>query len=185
MFKKLNPAKSYRLLESGPIVLVTTRAGGKNNVMTLGFHMMMQHEPALVGCIIGPWDYSYQALRETGECVIALPTVDLAQQVVDIGNCSGEEVDKFRRFGLTARSGESVEAPLIRECVANLECRVVDDAMVDRYNMFILQVENVWVDRARREQRLLHHRGDGVFIVDGETIDLGERMVRWRYLMDD
>src|SRR5262245_20156789 len=75
--------KAYRLLEAGPIVLVTTAAHGRANVMTMGFHMMIQHNRPLIGCIIGPWDHSYTALRESGECVICIPGVDLATKVVD------------------------------------------------------------------------------------------------------
>jgi flavin reductase (DIM6/NTAB) family NADH-FMN oxidoreductase RutF len=93
--KEMPASKAYRLLEAGPVVLVSTSRNGRPNIMTMGFHMVVQHAPPLIGCIIGPWDYSYRALRETGECVIAIPTVDLARKVVDIGNCSGETIDKM------------------------------------------------------------------------------------------
>ena len=185
MFDSLPPAKAYRILESGPIILVSTRAAnGRANLMTLGFHMMMQHDPPLVGIILGAWDYSLAALSDSGECVIAVPTVDLAETVVDIGNCSGEEVDKFERFGLEQVSAETVKAPLVRQCWANLECRVVDDRLADQYDLFVLEVQRIWIDTARNETRLIHHQGDGRFSVDGEILDLGERMVKWRHLMD-
>lgn len=184
MFKELPTKKAYTLLESGPIVLVTTSGPDGRNVMTMGFHMMLQHDPAMVACVIGPWDHSYTALRRSGECVIALPTVDLAEQVTRIGNCSGQDVDKFAAFGLHALPASRVDAPLIKECIANLECRVADTAMVERYNLFILEVCKIWVDRDRRERRLIHHAGDGNFIVDGDTVDMGEHMSKWRHLMD-
>ncbi len=185
MLNELPAEKAYRILESGPIVLVATcGAEGRANLMTMGFHMMMQHDPPLVGAIIGPWDHSHQALSDTGECVLAVPTVDLAETVVDIGNCSGDALDKFAHFGLTPASAQTVEAPLVRECWANLECRVADDGWARRYNLWVLEVQRVWIDTARKETRLIHHQGDGRFSVDGDTLDLGERMVRWRYLMD-
>ncbi|WP_316149623.1 flavin reductase family protein [Cupriavidus sp. BIC8F] len=184
MLKTMPPSKAYRLLESGPIVLVSTSTGTENNVMTMGFHMMLQHDPALIACVIGPWDFSYQALVDTGECVIALPTIDLAEKVVHIGNCSGQDINKFEAFELTALPAKTVQAPLIAECIANLECRVVDQTLTGRYNLFILKVNKIWLDEDRAERRLIHHAGDGVFMVDGETIDLGLHMTRWRYLMD-
>jgi flavin reductase (DIM6/NTAB) family NADH-FMN oxidoreductase RutF len=184
MLKTMPACNAYRLLESGPVVLVSTRSGTQNNLMTMGFHMMLQHDPALIACVIGSWDFSYQALVDSGECVIALPTIDLAEKVVHIGNCSGQDVDKFEAFQLTARPAQTVQAPLVAECIANLECRVVDQTMASRYNMFILRVSKIWVDEARAERRLIHHAGDGVFIADGEKIDLGAHMTRWRYLMD-
>jgi flavin reductase (DIM6/NTAB) family NADH-FMN oxidoreductase RutF len=185
MLKEVASKNAYRLLESGPLVMVTTRAGdGKPNVMTLGFHMMMQHDPALIGAVLGPWDHSFRALRESAECVIAVPTVDLAQTVVDVGNCSGAQLNKFLAFGLTTTPSRHVDAPSISECFANLECTVVDQSMVSRYNLFVLEVKRIVIDESRSERRLIHHQGDGKLVADGEMLDLHERMVRWRYLMD-
>lgn len=180
--KELPASQAYRLLEPGPIVLVTTSQIGKSNIMTMGFHMMIQHDPPLIGCVIGPWDHSYGALRATGECVIAIPTVDLAEVVVDIGNCSGDAVEKFERFRLTPQPARDVAAPLIKECVANIECRVADARLVDEYNLFILEARKIWIDADRKEQRTLHHRGDGSFTADGDVMDLRQRMVKWRHL---
>jgi flavin reductase (DIM6/NTAB) family NADH-FMN oxidoreductase RutF len=184
MFTELPSRKAYTLLESGPVVLVTTVGRKGPNIMTMGFHMMVQHEPALVACVIGPWDHSYTTLRESGECVISLPTVDLAEQVTRIGNCSGQDIDKFATFGLHTLPASTVGAPLIQECIANLECKVVDTGMVQRYNLFILEVSRIWVDESRAERRLIHHAGDGAFIVDGDTADMRQHMRKWRYLMD-
>lgn len=184
MFIEMPPEKAYRLLESGPVVMVTTRSDRGPNVMTMGFHMMLQHDPPLVGCVIGPWDHSYAALRDTGECVICLPTADMAETVTKIGNCSGSEVDKFDAFGLTAKRADTVDAPLVAECLANLECRVVDRTLVSRYNLFVLEVTRIWIDTDRPERRLIHHAGDGRFIADGEVLDMSRHMTRWRYLMD-
>ncbi len=183
--RSADPSKAYLLLEAGPILLVTTANKGRSNVMTMGFHMMVQHAPPLIGCVIGPWDHSFEALTATKECVLAVPTVDLAKTVVDIGNCSGSDADKFERFKLTRSEAKEIGAPLIRECVANIECRVVDDGFVDRYNLWILEAVAISVDDERKERRTLHHNGDGTFSVDGRKIDLRERMVRWKSFQVD
>jgi len=109
--------------------------------------------------------------------------------VVDIGNCSGARVDKFKAFGLTRLPAATVEAPLIGECFANLECRVVDDTLTDKYNLFVLEVVRAWADEAwpelsstagnRALPKMLHHNGDGTFRVDGEMLDLKARMLKW------
>ena len=171
-------------MEPSPIVLVTTSYRKKENVMTMGFHMMIQHDPPLIGAVIGPWDYSYHAIKATRECVLAIPGADLAKKVVDIGNCSGKEVDKFKMFRLTTRAAEKVGAPLIEECLVNIECKITDTRMVNRYNLFILEAVKAWINNGRKEQRTLHHQGNGTFKVDGKLIDLKERMVKWRYLVD-
>jgi flavin reductase (DIM6/NTAB) family NADH-FMN oxidoreductase RutF len=174
----------HRLIEPGPVVLVTTFYRGKPNIMTIGFHMMIQHDPPLIGAVIGPWDYSYKAIKSTRECVIAIPGIDLANKVVDIGNCSGEDVDKFTRFRLTSSPAKTVSAPLIDQCIANIECKVSDTRMVNQYNLFILSVAAVSLNRTRKEQRTMHHQGNGTFRIDGKTVDLKDRMVKWQDLAD-
>lgn len=177
-------SKVYQLIEPGPVVLVTTTHGSRANVMTMTFHMVVDHEMPLIGAVLGPWNHSFAALLASRECVIAIPTVDLATQVVDIGNCSGSKVEKLEKFGLTSVPAGIVGAPLVRECLANLECRVVDLGLVAKYSMFILQVVKAWIARDRLGRRTIHHNGDGTFVVDGETIDLKARMVKWPEMLD-
>jgi hypothetical protein len=135
--KILPLSKVYQLLEPGPVVLLTTAMRGQPNVMTMSWHMMVDFEPPLVACVVSSDDHSFAALRKTKECVIAVPSVAIADRVVKIGNCSGREVDKFAAFALAAKTAERVAAPLLPECFANLECRVAETRLVDKYNLFI------------------------------------------------
>jgi flavin reductase (DIM6/NTAB) family NADH-FMN oxidoreductase RutF len=177
MAKKTFPLPDvYRLLETGPVVLVTTAYKGKANIMTQSWHTMMEFEPPLVGCVISGRNYSFDALVATKECVLNIPAENLAKQVVGIGNCSGKKLDKFKKFKLTPLPASEVEPPLIAECHASLECRVVDTRMVNKYNFFVLEVVKAWVDPARKNPRTLHHRGKGSFMVAGKTIRLPSRM---------
>ena len=169
-------AKVYGLLEPGPVVLVSTARKGKNNIMTMSWHTMMEFEPALVGCVISDRDYTFEIIKATRECVLNIPTAELAEKVVACGNSSGRSVDKFERFQLTPLAASCVSAPLIAECYANLECRVVDTRLVNRYSFFVLEVVKGWVDPAIKEPRTLHHRGRGVFMVAGETLKLPSKM---------
>ena len=177
MTKKTFPlSKVYRLLEPGPVVLLTTSHKGKANIMTQSWHTMMEFEPPLVGCVIGGRSLSYEMLLKTKECVLNIPTLELAKQVVGIGNCSGRKVDKFSKFKLTAQPASQVSAPLIAECYANLECKVVDTRMVNKYAFFVLEVVQAWIDPTQKKPRTLHHQGRGVFMVAGETIKLPSKM---------
>jgi flavin reductase (DIM6/NTAB) family NADH-FMN oxidoreductase RutF len=166
----------YRLLEPGPVVLLTTLARGRANVMTLSWHMMMEFEPPLIGCIVSGRNHSFAALRRARECVIAIPSVELARKVVRCGNVSGRSVDKFATIGLTPVAASMVQAPLIAECFANLECRLSDGRNVERYNMFVLEVVRAWLDRGVRHPRTLHHQGRGRFMVAGRTLRLPSKM---------
>ena len=113
--------------------------------------------------------HSFAALRKTRECVIAIPTVDMLDTVVGIGTCSGKDTDKFAKFRLTPVQGKVVRAPLIKECLANIECKVID--IIKRHNIVVLEAVAAHVDTARKEKRTVHAVGDGTFIVDGRKID--------------
>lgn len=169
-------SKVYQLLEPGPVVLLTTAFKGRANVMTMSWHMMVEFEPPLVACVVSNRDYSFTALRKTGECVIAIPAVNLASKVVGVGNTSGRNVDKFSSFGLTPLPATHVTAPLVAECFANLECKLIDTRLVNKYNLFVLEVCKAWRDPAQKNPRTIHHRGNGIFVMDGRTIKLISKM---------
>ncbi|MBU2537083.1 MAG: flavin reductase family protein [Proteobacteria bacterium] len=177
MAKKSFPlSKVYTLLEPGPVVLVTTVGKTRPNIMAMSWHTMLEFEPPLVGCVISNRNHSFDLLQATGECVINIPTVDIAEKVVGCGNTSGTDTDKFNKFGLTPKPATHVGAPLIEECYANLECRVADSSMVDLYCFFILEVLKAWIDPTVKEVRTIHHRGHGRFMIAGEEIALKSKM---------
>lgn len=159
-----------RYLEPGPIVLVTSHWRGETNIMTMGWHTVMEFTPSLIGCMITGSNHSFELIRRSGECVINLPTTALADTVVAIGNSTGAEIDKFSAFGLTAGAAREVKAPLIRECHANFECRLHDGALIRKYNFFIFEVVRAHVAVSPRHPKTLHYTGDGVFMVSGRVI---------------
>jgi flavin reductase (DIM6/NTAB) family NADH-FMN oxidoreductase RutF len=176
MAKKTFPlAKVYTLIETGPVVLLATTGKRGPNAMPMSWHSMLEFEPPLIGCVVSNRNYSHQLLKRSKQCVINIPTEAIAKQVVGCGNCSGESVDKFARFGLTAKPAALVDAPLIDECYASLECRVVDTRGVRDYCWFVLEVVQAWVDSAVKQPRTLHHRGYGSFMVAGDAIKLRSR----------
>lgn len=164
------------MIEPGPVVLVSTMIGERVNVMTMSWHMMIDFEPPILACVISNRDYTFDILKKTKECVINIPTVELARKAVACGNTSGRNIDKFKEFGLTPSAAACVHAPLIDECYANLECRVIDTKLVTQYNTFIVEVVKAWIDGSQKNPRTIHHHGKGIFVVDGKTIKLPSRM---------
>jgi len=167
--------KIRRFLEPGPIVLVSSAHKGERNIMTLGWHMMMGFEPALVGCYIWDQNHSFSLIRASKECVINLPTFDLVDAVIEVGNSHGHDVDKFKEFGLTPKVGTKVTAPLIVECHANFECKLIDTSRIDRYGLFVFEVVKAHVATAPRYPQTIHYRGDGVFMVSGRNVSYRSR----------
>jgi flavin reductase (DIM6/NTAB) family NADH-FMN oxidoreductase RutF len=166
-----------RLLEPGPIVLVSSCWRGEINIMTLGWHTVMEFEPSLVGCVIANTNHSFELIRRSKECVINVPTRNLVDAVVGIGNSSGSAINKFETFRLTPDPAHKVKAPLIRQCHANLECKLVDARLVQKYNFFIFEVVKVHISPSPRHPLTLHYLGGGLFMVSGPIIS---RRARFR-----
>jgi flavin reductase (DIM6/NTAB) family NADH-FMN oxidoreductase RutF len=163
--------------------------------MTIGFHMVIQHKaPPLIGISLGPWDASFTALKEQRQCVLTVPSVEIAEVVVDIGNCSKNDEDlketsKWDRFGLDALPAEKVKAPLVggAHVIANIECVVKDTKMVASYGMWVLEPVKAWINpnmKPGEGGKMFHHRGDDTFVVDGEALDLKDRMVKLQEFQD-
>ena len=159
-----------RFLEPGPIVLVSSAWKGKTNIMTMGWHTVMEFQPSRIGCMISNGNHSHGMVKGSKECVVSIPTYDLVKQAIGIGNTSGAEVDKFDKFKLTPVEGDRVKAPLIKECYANFECKVVDTSLLNKYSFFILEVVKAHAATAPKYPRTFHYRGDGVFMVSGRNV---------------
>ena len=170
--KKIDFPTSHvrRYLEPGPIVLVSSAHEGRTNIMTMGWHTVMEFTPSLVGCVISSANHSHKMIRRSGQCVINLPSTKLTDVVVGVGNTTGAEIDKFAHFGLTAVAAERVSAPLIAECHAAFECRLHDDALVDKYDFFVFEVVKAHVAATPKHPETLHYTGGGVFVVSGKII---------------
>ena len=173
MMRKMKLERAFTLIEPGPVVLVTTRDQKNDNIMTISWTMVVDFTPRFA-LTTGAWNYSFAALKKHRECVIAIPTVDLLDKVVGVGTCSGSDTDKFEKFGFTPIRGTHVDAPLIQECLANIECRVVD--IVTKHDIVILEGIAAHADRSRREQRTIHAIGDGTFRADGRLLNRRKMM---------
>jgi flavin reductase (DIM6/NTAB) family NADH-FMN oxidoreductase RutF len=168
--KRNLPADNIRhFLEPGPIVLVSSAYRGETNIMTMGWHMVMGFQPSLIACYIWNENHSFEMIRKSRECVINIPTLDLATKVVGIGNSSGRDIDKFEHFRLTAQEGAKVKAPLVEECFANYECKLIDTKLIPKYSLFILEVVKAYVAVRPKYPQTIHYRGDGVFMISGEN----------------
>jgi len=171
--KEVEKERALTFIEPGPVVLVSTFDGKKNNVMTISWTMAIDFAQNIV-ITTGSWNYSFGTILATQECVICIPPANMLETVVRVGMVSGREVDKFKDFELTPLSAKYVKAPLIGECVACLECKVVE--YIERYGFIILHVERVVVNETLKEYRMIHAVGDGTFVIDGEKANLRELM---------
>lgn len=168
----LSLSKVYQLLEPGPVVMVSTAYQGEMNVMPLSWLMMIDFEPPIFAFVLSNRNYSFKLLQKSKECVVNIPTVSIAKKMIQCGNTSGRKIDKFQKFKLTPVTVTKVEAPLIDECYANIECKVINSTLANKYNIFILKGVKAWIDHSQKSPKTLHHEGRGVFIVAEKQIKL-------------
>lgn len=164
-----------KFLEPGPIVLVSSRWKEETNIMTMGWYTVMEFTPALVGCIIAGSNHSFNLIKKSRECVINIPTADMIDKVVGIGNSTGGKIDKFKKFKLTPEPAFTVKAPLIKECYAHFECKLADDHLLSKYNFFIFEVQKAQAAVYPAYPRTVHYRGEGVFMISGKHIALPQK----------
>ncbi len=156
-------SKARKYLEPGPVVLVSSQFEDRHDIMTLGWHTILEFSPSLVGCMIANGNYSHELIRQSGQCVINVPSANLIDNVVKIGNSHGDRIDKFTAYHLTPEPASVVNAPLIDECFASFECQLYDDSMVNNYNFFIFEIVKAHVAERPEFPTTLHYTGEGRF----------------------
>jgi len=176
-------ARFNRLINTGPVVLVSTMSNEGPNVMTCAWNMPCARKPPTIALAIGSASHTHSVLRDTRECVVNVPAQSQLAAVAICGKASGRDGDKFKLANLTPREAKMVKAPWVAETMGHLECRVVDgfDELIERYNLFLCEVLCVWaeekafsdgrwrVDEGRAPT--LHHLGGPHFHVPGELLN--------------
>jgi len=176
-------AKAYRLLNHGPVTLVSSAHGGRRNVMAAAWSMPLDFDPPKVCVVIDKSTLTRELVEASGEFVLNVPSRAMAREVLAVGTLGGRQVDKFADGGLLAAAAGQVAAPLVEGCVGWLECRVVREPHnQQRYDLFIGEVVAAWADdRAFRDGRwefgdaslrTLHYVAGGSFFVTGEALDV-------------
>ena len=170
---------AYRLINHGPVVLVSTFYRGRPNVCTAAW--VTPVDSAVLAVVISNENYSFRCIKRTCEFVINIPNRALVKQVIACGSESGEHCDKFAKFGLTPLPARKVSAPLIGECIGHLECRVIpgEERLARKYDLFLAKVVAAAAERGlfRRTWNVsdtrahtLHHLGGKAFAVPSGVI---------------
>ncbi len=168
-----------RLLNHGPAVLVTSFYKGRPNVATIAWTMPLDSDPPKVALVISEENYSFECITKTSEFTINIPPISLKKEVIGAGSVSGKRIDKLKKFGLTPIKARKVKAPLIKECIGHLECRMIEPELAVRYNLFLADVVAVSVTKGtfkerwlveKEEARTLHHLGGNIFSFTGGLV---------------
>lgn len=164
---------SYRLLNHGPVVLVSSLFKGRAGITPIAWNMPISDDPPMVALEVWEGHFIYKAIMETGDFVINIPSSDMAETVRKLGGVSGSKIDKFKEYGLEAEPSKAVKSPRLKTAMAVMECKLHKDKRVlDEYNIVIGDVKyaeaeaSAFSDRWLPEKgglKTLHHLGDRIF----------------------
>lgn len=171
-------ARSYRLLNHGPVVLVTSAAGGRDDVMPAAWVMPVDLAPPLVAAVIAEGTFTRELVDASGELALSIPPASMLDPVYDAGQVSGRDADKWERFGLVRLPAARIAAPLVAGCLGWLECRVVDRSLADSMDLLVCETVAAWADDEvfrdgtwcfeEPDRRSVHHLAGGRFVTSGE-----------------
>lgn len=173
--------KAYRLLNHGPVVLVTSAHGDARNVMAAAWSMPIDFSPPKVAVVVDGRSYSRTLIDASGEFAFNIPCRAQIEAVLKAGTASGHDADKFAATGLETFAAERVAAPLIEGCVGWLECKVIAEPHNQKcYDLFIAEVvaasaddrvfrEGRW-DMSDDDLRTLHYLAGGSFFATGDAV---------------
>ncbi len=172
--KKVNVSisKSYRLINYGPVVLITSAYGKRQNVATIAWAVPLSSDPVLVGVAIYEEHFTRKLIAKSKEFVVNVPSAEILRKVKECGKTHGNKVDKFRVFGLTPLSAAKVRTPLLSECFAHLECRVAKMVKIGDHTLFVGKVVSACANRGLagpdgivkiKKVKTLHHLGGDEF----------------------
>ena len=150
MSEKINIefSSAYRLLHPMHAVLVScVGKTGEPNVLPLAWVMPTSRDPALVAVSVAPSRYSHTLIEETREFVINIPTVDIVKETLACGRTSGKNHDKFSETGLTPLPARKVKAPIIKECIAHLECKLHNQFKTGDHTIFVGEIIEAYADK--------------------------------------
>lgn len=168
---KVNLSSAYRLIHPMHTVLVScvgkTR---KSNIITLAWVMPTSIDPPLVAVSIAPRRHSYKLIEETKEFVVNIPTIDILNETLFCGRKSGKTYSKFKETGLTAARARKVKTPIIKECIAHLECKLQSQFKTGDHTIFVGEVveayanKETFTDKYNLEKaRMIFHLGANDF----------------------
>lgn len=182
---------AYRLLNHGPVTLVTSASADRRNIMAAAWAMPLDFDPPKVVVVVDKSTLTRELIDASGSFVLNIPCRSQAQTTIDVGSISGREMpdgrDKLAHFGLATLPGTKVAVPLLAGCIGWLECRVVPEPHnQNRYDLFIGEVLAAWADpevfrngrwhfdEAPADKRTLHYVAGGAFYVTGESLSIGD-----------
>lgn len=149
------------------VVWAVAEHDGKRSICPLGWKMTTSNSPPMIAISVAPTRFTHDLILNSGGFVLAWPGEDLAEATFFCGTNSGKDVDKFEAMNLSPLKAKHVEAPLIRECIANLECRLSGQLTTGDHTIFAGEVLSAYINEIpKRLLCLVNHSSGYDFILE-------------------
>lgn len=180
--KEVDPQTAIRLLHPMHTVLVTCiDKTGKPNIITLAWAMPTSINPPLTAISVRPNRHSHALIEETKEFVVNIPTMEILRETLFCGRTSGKDHDKFKETGLTPQPAKKVKPPIIKECVAHLECKLRSQFTTGDHTIFIGEIIEAYANKETFTDEYDLKKAKMVFHVGGNDFaTLGSRVYKPR-----
>ena len=140
-------SRFHRIFPPRPVVMLgCTDKAGKGNVITLGMSMPVSVRPPLVAVGIAPERYPHELIEQTKEFTLNVPTMEIVKETLYCGRVSGKNRNKIKEVGLTQLQAKKVKAPIIKECITHLECKLNQQVTVGDHTIFVDKVVAAYVN---------------------------------------
>jgi len=169
--------KANRLINTGCVILVTSKYLDKTNIITLAWQTPLSHDPMLIGVSIAKTHFSNELITKSKEFVVNVPGASLVDKVHTCGTVSGREVDKFSLSEFNVQDSNKISTPGIKECIGNLECQLEEIVSVGDHDLFIgkvlyAQAQNDLFDgecwKLSPEAELIYHLGSNMYLISNK-----------------
>jgi len=121
-----NLPATLKTMQQHGLLLGSTNREGKPNVMAIGWANpgIIWGRPVFI-VLVRPSRFTFGNIEATGEFVVNVPTDDMHDVCMHCGSVSGRDHDKFEECNLSLARAQSVNVPLIEQCIMHYECRVL------------------------------------------------------------
>lgn len=124
--------------------ILGTHLHGKVNFMALDWLTRVNVEPAMLGICVNKNHGSHEAILESREFSVNIPSAEMLEITDYTGLVSGKRVDKSTLFDVFY--GELKAAPMISDCPLAIECSVVQPVDLPTHSFFIAEIVNIYIE---------------------------------------
>ncbi len=182
MRKKVDLALATRIVNHGPVVLVSSLYDERIDVTPVAWNMPVSKKPPMIVLEIGRKHFIYECILKTKDFVVNIPPASMAERIVKCGSVSGRDVNKLDLYDIAVEESKEIKSPSIKDAIAVLECTLLEDKyLLEEYNMVVGEVKHAEAEEGSFDEhwlfsdtvKTIHHLGDKTFCVpENKVIDL-------------